>query len=201
MTMATMHAQQPHPLHDPDARRTYMLAEIVRAFGLTFGMVAGLRALIEPSIASGVVGAVAVLVTILAARLLRLRAWESTSGAHGIRRWAAQPNPARLAGDGVMTVVVVVVGGAVLMTTDSPWATTVVAAFAAYFGVALACLFTRKDLARTAIRLTGPVAVLAGVTVFAALPQTSANVYSVAAGALLGCGFGVLAGVMVRSSR
>ena len=42
--MPTTHAQQPHPLHDPDARRTYMLAEIVRAFGLTFGMVAAAKA-------------------------------------------------------------------------------------------------------------------------------------------------------------
>lgn len=175
-----------------------MLAEIVRAFGLTFGMVAALRALLEPSIASGVVGVVAVMVTILTARLLRLRAWQSTSGAHGVRRWAAQPNPARLAEDGVMTLVVVVVSGAVMVTTDSPWAATVVAAFAAYFGVALACLFKRRDLARTAIRVAGPVAVLVGVAIFAALPQTNADVYAVASGALLGAGFGVLAGVTTR---
>ena len=196
--MATTHAQQPHPLHDPDARRTYMLAEIVRAFGFTFGMVAALRAMIEYSIASGLVGAVAVVVTILVTRLLRMRAWESTSGAYGVRRWAAQQNPARLAGDAVMALVVVVVGGAVLVTTDSPWTTTVVAAFAAYFGVALACLFTRKDVARTAIRLIGPLAVLAGVATFAALPQTAADVHSVAVGALLGAGFGLLAGIAVR---
>lgn len=201
MTMTAQNkpeALQPHPLHAPEARRTYMWAEVVTAFGVTFGLVAMLRALLELSLVSVLVWAAVLLITIRASRRLRDRAWESTPGAYGTRRWRARRNPARLAHEGVGSLVVGVTGAVVLASTSaSPWAVSVVAGFATYFAVAVACVSTR-DVNRTAVRLVGPVALLFTVIVIAALPQTAANLYSVAIGALVGAPLGVVAGVMVR---
>lgn len=160
---------QPHPLDEPDARGLFLAAEVVTVVGFTGTLIFLLGAIggTWPLLTGYALSVMLLIATALGGRTLRSRAWDATPGAFGARRWRAPRNPARFVRPIGDTLVLTGVGVWVLGAyygADPDIAALIATSLAMWFaGGFIGSVFARRgrDYSVLAVRLVGPIAVLA----------------------------------------